>query len=162
MTGARTPATSTATQPSSVGNRVSESPNRPTARLNPCGANPEPKMLTIALAATPAWNEPLLTTAEIAGVRVAAHSAVKVGIFARLISYKSVAPDPPGRFEKKTRLVPLEEMAGPDSSAVVLTVGPKFTGGDQGSEVLARVETHKSELGIPVAGSTMLPVRSEA
>src|SRR5439155_1078004 len=64
-------------------------------------------------------------------------------------------PTAPGRVDCKYRLVPSKERAGRASISVVLTVGPRFTGVDQGSDVLARVATHRSS-------APSVPVRSEA
>ena len=46
-------------------------------------------------------------------------------------------------------MVPSHDSAGPPSLAAVLIVGPRFTGVDQGSRVLSRVETHRSILPDP-------------
>src|SRR5437773_1677459 len=62
----------------------------------------------------------------------------------RVVTYRSFAPTPPGRAEKKYSVVPSKESAGAPSKETLLTVGPKFTGADHGSAVVARVETHKS------------------
>src|SRR5882724_9192415 len=54
-------------------------------------------------------------------------------------------PTLPGRNgEWKYSSVPSKERAGPPSINALFTTGPRFTGADQGSEVLARVATHRS------------------
>src|SRR4029077_2967099 len=73
---------------------------------------------------------------------------------ARVVTYRSLLPEPPGRSEKKYRVVPSNDSAGAPSKAVLLMLGPpscwftrsRFTGGDQTSLVVARVETHRSSL----------------
>ena len=61
-----------------------------------------------------------------------------------VIAYRSAPPAPPGRLEWKKKLVRLNERPPPNSLEPLLRSGPRFTGVDQGSDVLARVETHKS------------------
>src|SRR2546428_114458 len=71
----------------------------------------------------------------------------------------SLFPNPPSRSEKKYSVVPSNESAGAPSKAVLLTVGPRFTGVDHGSAVVARVATHRSwpptPPGRPVASDEM-------
>src|SRR6266516_6763902 len=64
----------------------------------------------------------------------------------RVVTYRSLFPNPPARSEKKYSVVPSKESAGAPSNAVLLTVGPRLTGVDQGSRVVARVDTQMSWL----------------
>src|SRR5712692_5636514 len=73
---------------------------------------------------------------------------------ARVVTYRSLFPKPPGRSEKKYSVVPSKESAGAPSKAGPLMAGPpscwftrfRFTGGDQTSLVVARVDTQRSSL----------------
>src|SRR5206468_6635644 len=67
----------------------------------------------------------------------------------RIVTYRSLLPRPPARSEKKYSVVPSKESAGAPSNAVLLTVAPRLAGVDQGSSVLARVDTQMSWLPTP-------------
>lgn len=81
--------------------------------------------------------------------------------FERVIQYRSASPWPPGLVEKKISSVRLNEMAPRCSMNAVLIGAPMFTGGPHGSDVLLRVDTHRSKLGGPAGELGMLPVRFE-
>src|SRR2546425_4922279 len=56
----------------------------------------------------------------------------------------SLAPRPPARVEAKISVRPSWESVGWVSPAVVFSGAPRFTGGDQGSCTLRRVDVHRS------------------
>src|SRR5213593_4651839 len=57
---------------------------------------------------------------------------------------RSLPPDPPGRLEPKMSVRPSNERLGVTSSDAELSGAPRFTGGDQGSWTVCRVDTHRS------------------
>src|SRR5262245_22926372 len=72
----------------------------------------------------------------------------------------SRAPDPPSRVESKYSVKPSNDSEGAPSLAGVLIGAPTFRGVDQGSAVLARVDTQISSEGAPEASGTE-PTRLE-
>ncbi len=68
---------------------------------------------------------------------------------ARVVTHRSLPPDPPGRPEPRKSDSQSADMFGQHSLDEVLTVGPRFTGVPQGSLVVGRLATHMSLLPYP-------------
>jgi len=65
--------------------------------------------------------------------------------FVRVVIQRSPHPTPsPPRSDAKISVVPSNDKVGWKSYSIEFTTDPRFTGGDQGSSVLARVEVHRS------------------